>query len=304
MKIKPVDQFSGANPASKMGRFLLHPIFRILIAFCFIVPVFIISKGIKSGLFPLLPQNYLIICRYIEAIFSFLLFLWFYKLYTQFIEKRKPLELQRKGLIRDIVTGFLISLLIVFLVVFVLKITHCFDITGVIGKKRLVMDLLVKFFMGAFIEELIFRLILFKITEELLGTWIALAIQALLFGFAHGLNDNATIFTSLAVAIVGGLVYTTAYIYSRSLWLPLGLHFGWNFAQSGICSMPNSGTPYEGLLVTKISGPEWLTGGAFGIEASYFTILLCLLLMVIFIIIAIKSSQIELPVWKRKNILL
>jgi len=254
---------------------------------------------LSEGINPLLSENNLVIVRYIEAAMSFGLLLWAFTLYSKYIEKRKALEIFNAGWFSETGVGFMVSLILVSIVVCVLLFSKCFIVSGIISNKRFVLDLFVKFVMGAFIEELIFRLIIYKLTEELFGTWIALLIQVFLFGFSHGLNENATLFTTFSVVIVGGLVYCAAYIYSRSLWLPFGLHLGWNFSQSGIFSMPNSGTPYDGLLISSISGPKWLTGSNWGIEGSFIAIFLCLAVGIALIILAKRKAYIVLPSWKR-----
>lgn len=301
MKMQPLELFSQASPVTRAGKIAQFPLIRFLIAIGFMVPVFLLFKGINSGINPLLSESILVPARHIESIVFFSLFVLAFFLYTKYIEKRKPKEILGKRWFLETGMGFLSALIIVGSVVAVLYFSNCIAVSGFIDNKRVVFDLLVKFFMGALIEELLFRLILFKLTEEWLGTWVALLIQVFLFGFAHQLNENATLFTSFSVVIVGGLVYSAAYIYSRSLWLPLGLHWGWNFFQSGVFSMPNSGTPYEGLLVTKVSGPEWLTGGPWGIEGSYVTILLCLMLGIVFILLAKRDAHIIIPAWKRQK---
>jgi uncharacterized protein len=302
MKIFAADLFTKASPMSRAGKIFQFPLTRILIAICFMIPVFLLSKGFdKTGLLQTLSGNSLALARYIQVIVFFALFLLAFILYTKYIEKRKALEIFGRKWALETGSGFLVSFVLVGIVVVVLVFTGCFIVTGVIGNKRLVFDLFVKFLMGAFIEELLFRLIIYKLTEELLGTWIALLIQVLLFGFAHGLNDNATLFTSFSVAVSGGLILSAAYIYSRTLWLPLGFHWGWNFAQSGIFGMPNSGTAYKGLLIPDITGPEWLTGGKWGIEGSYLAILVCLATGIILIILAKKNAQIIRPAWKREE---
>jgi membrane protease YdiL (CAAX protease family) len=300
MNTLPTELYSKASPVSRAGKIIQFPLIRIVIAFGFLIPVFLLNKGFTKGINPLLSENILVSARYLEAAVSFVLLLWAYILYTRYFEKRKALEIFSGGWFSKTGTGFLSSSFIVGIVVCVLVFSNCFIVSGFISNKRLVFDLFVKFFMGAFIEELIFRLIIYKLTEELFGTWIALLIQVLLFGFAHGLNDNATLFTTFSVVIVGGLVYCAAYIYSRSLWLPLGFHWGWNFSQSGIFSMPNSGTPYEGWLTTKISGPGWLTGGSWGIEGSFLTISLCLLIGIALVFLSKRKGNIIMPRWKRK----
>ncbi len=298
MKPDPHALFSKSIPVTRMGKIIQFPLTRIGLAFVFVAPVFLLSKGIRAGLYPRLAPGALVAARYLEAVLCFVLLLWLYNLYTRVVEKRKPSEIEPGKRLRGLGTGFILSCAIVGLVVLALFLTRGLAVTGVIETKRIVADLFAKFFMGALIEELLFRLILFKLTEEWLGTWAALLIQALLFGFAHILNGNATLFTSLAVTVVGGLVYIAAYMVSRSLWLPLGLHWGWNFAQSGIFSLPNSGSPYNGLLTTQVTGPRWLTGGSFGIEASYLTILFWLAVGLGFVIAARKRSQIVPPAWR------
>ena len=300
MKTLPTELYSKALPMSRAGKIIQFPLIRIVITIGFLIPVFLLNKGLSQGINPLLSENSLVFARYIEAAMSFALLLWAFILYTKYIEKRKAQEILGAGWFGEIGIGFLVSLILVGIVVCVLVFSKCFIVSGIISNKRFVLDLFVKFVMGAFIEELIFRLIIYKLTEELLGTWIALLIQVLLFGFVHGLNDNATLFTTFSVVIIGGLVYCAAYIYSRSLWLPFGFHLGWNFSQSGIFSMPNSGTPYEGFLITKISGPEWLTGGNWGIEGSYVAIFLCFVIGIALLFLAKRKTYIVLPSWKRE----
>lgn len=297
--INPYDFFSKAVPKKLAGKILQFPLNRIIIAVVFLIPFFALDKFVKIGFFRNLSENALIYARYLEAAVFFVLFLLAFKLYAKLIEQRKASELNTSVWLRDLGLGFLVAFGLVGLVVVILTVTGCYTITGIIGNKRLVLDLFARFFMSAFLEELIFRLIVFKLTEELLGTWFALVIQVFFFGFSHML-DHATVFTAIAISIsVGGLLYTAGYMYSRNIWLPLGLHWGWNFFQSGIFGMPNSGTPYEGLITPVISGPVWLTGGSFGIEGSYFAIAFCLAASIVFIYLSIKNKRTVREPWRR-----
>jgi uncharacterized protein len=295
--------FTNANPQSKFGSFSQFPLVRIIIALLFIFPVFIFYKLFKDLIVLPSPEEFRSYIQYAGALISFVLIILAYSLYVKYIEKRKVHELLIRDSWKEFGKGFLITSGLVCMVVFILYCCRYYQVSEWNPDKLIAGDLFVKFFMGALIEEIIFRLIVFKLTEELLGTWIAFGIQVLFFGFSHGLNENATLFTSLAVAVIGGVLYTAAFMYYRRLWIILGLHTGWNFLQSGIFGMPNSGSPYQGLIIPNIQGKEWLTGGSFGIEASYIAILLCLTVGIYFIIKANKASQIVKPVWirKRKN---
>ncbi|WP_290058064.1 CPBP family intramembrane glutamic endopeptidase [Amycolatopsis solani] len=131
---------------------------------------------------------------------------------------------------------------------------------------------------AAVTEELLFRGVLFRIIEERAGTWLALLLTGVLFGLSHLFNAHATLWGALAIAIEAGGLLTAAYVATRKLWLPIGVHFGWNFAAAGLfgTEVSGNGTP-QGLLDGVTSGPVAVTGGAFGPEGSLYSLLFCLL---------------------------
>ncbi|HLY58589.1 MAG TPA: CPBP family intramembrane glutamic endopeptidase, partial [Stellaceae bacterium] len=140
-------------------------------------------------------------------------------------------------------------------------------------------------------EELIFRGVLFRIVEEGCGTLAALAVSAAVFGGLHAWNPGASIASGTAIALEAGILFGLAYAGSRTLWLPIGLHFGWNFAEGGIFGGAISGFPAEGLLDVKLSGPDILTGGAFGPEASLVTLAVCLATSLILLLAIVRHGQ-------------
>lgn len=301
IKAKPGDHFTRVLPQSATGRIIQFPLARLLIAVLFMVPVLALDKVFKLTVLSPLSGNILIIFKYFEAIICFTLFIIAYRFYVRLVEKRTAQEISFSKWLSEFGLGFLISMGLVVLIVAILYFLGYLNFIGFAANKRVALDLAVKFAMGAFIEELFFRLILFKLSEELLGTWVALIIQSVFFGFAHQANENATVMTSISLIIVGGVFYTAAFMYTRRIWFPFGIHMGWNYFQSGIFSMPNSGTTYDGFVTTKVSGPEAITGGNFGIEASYVTIFLCLMVGVWLVVISYKAGQFTQPLWKRKT---
>lgn len=134
-------------------------------------------------------------------------------------------------------------------------------------------------------EELIFRGVVFRFLEEKAGTRAALAASGLLFGLVHLANPEATLWGAFAISIEGGLLLAAAYAATRSLWLPIGLHLGWNMAVGGIFGTTVSGSTADlgSLLDATVTGPQVLTGGAFGPEASAVAILICLIPTVLFL---------------------
>ncbi len=146
---------------------------------------------------------------------------------------------------------------------------------------------------AAVTEELLFRGVLFRIAEERVGTWIAMVSTGLLFGMVHLFNEHATVWGGLAVAIEAGGMLTAAYIATRSLWLPIGLHFGWNFAAAGIFSSEVSGNgATSGLLQTSTSGSTLVTGGSFGPEGSLYSVVFCVVVTLAFLWLARRRGHI------------
>ncbi|MFE7931934.1 CPBP family intramembrane glutamic endopeptidase [Streptomyces sp. NPDC057456] len=145
----------------------------------------------------------------------------------------------------------------------------------------------------AVVEEILFRGIVFRLIEQLTGTRGALAISGVLFGALHLVNPGATVWGALAIAIEAGLMLGAAYAATRTLWLPIGLHLGWNFALSGIFGVTVSGNEDmpAGLLHGVLSGPTAITGGDFGPEASVFAILVCTIPTVMFLRSAKRSGH-------------
>ncbi len=139
-------------------------------------------------------------------------------------------------------------------------------------------------------EEIMFRGVLFRIVEEGAGTWAALVVSALFFGAVHIGNPGATVWSSAAIAIEAGLLFGLIYHLTRSLPLCMGLHASWNFMQGTVYGIPVSGTTADGWLVSQRSGPDWLSGGFFGAEASVVALALCTLVSVALWLIAIRDA--------------
>lgn len=121
----------------------------------------------------------------------------------------------------------------------------------------------------AFEEEFIMRsLLLSGLILALRGrAALAIGVSAALFGMSHLSNPNASSLAILGNAL-GGVVYGVAFVRSGGIWLPLGLHLSWNFVQGPILGFTVSGMDHGGFQTITTTGPDWLTGGAYGPEAG------------------------------------
>ncbi|MFI8308046.1 lysostaphin resistance A-like protein [Streptomyces sp. NPDC085927] len=206
-------------------------------------------------------------------------------------EHRPATEVARKGAGAAIGRGMLIGVAMFGAVITNIYVNAHYEING-LGSVSGAVGLVGFMAAASVTEELIFRGVLFRIIEERTGTWIALTLTGLLFGLSHLLNPDADLWGALAIAIEAGGMLAAAYAATRTLWVPIGLHFGWNFAAAGIFSTEVSGndTP-QGLLDTMTSGPTWVTGGDFGPEGSVYAVLFGVLVTIGFMWLARKRGN-------------
>ena len=125
------------------------------------------------------------------------------------------------------------------------------------------------FGVAASLEETLFRGYFFQTLIQLMTFLPATLVMSLFFAVGHALNPHATVFGLINVALAG-IWFSVAYMKTRSLWLPCGLHFAWNFSQTSLYAFPTSGIGFGGLRIFDLvqRGPEWLTGGPFGPEGG------------------------------------
>jgi len=151
---------------------------------------------------------------------------------------------------------------------------------------------------AALTEELLFRGLVFRLVQESAGTWIALGVSAVIFGAMHAASPGASLLSTLAIALEAGVLLAAAYIVTKNLWLPIGLHFAWNFFEGPIYGTQVSGHSFVvGAIHARVSGPAWLTGGAFGPEAGLPAVLTCLVAAIILLAYAKRSNLIRPPSW-------
>jgi len=126
----------------------------------------------------------------------------------------------------------------------------------------------VVFALAAANEEATFRGYSFQRLAESITSAGAVAVMSTMFGLAHFLNPHRTWVSTLNTALVG-IPFCIAYLRTRSLWMPIGMHFIWNFLLGFFLGLPVSGIMLPAsILVSKVKGPAWLTGGDYGPEGG------------------------------------
>ena len=211
---------------------------------------------------------------------------------VKLIERRRMREFAMATLPTFGITGLATGAALFSIVVGVLWLCGAYHVIGINQNVNWLPQLLVAG-MGAGIgEEIVMRGVLFRIVEEGCGTWIAVAVSALFFGGAHIFNPGATLWSSAAIAIEAGVMLALLYHVTRSLWACVGLHASWNIMQGTVYGIPVSGGAADGWLVSYRTGPSWLSGGAFGAEASVVALLVCSLFTAALVTVALRRGSI------------
>ncbi|KRE99977.1 abortive infection protein [Frateuria sp. Soil773] len=257
----------------------------LLAAFSFATGTALTAAGMTAkGAPPLSHALAQLLLRALPALLAYLLL-------VRLVERRPVSELSPRRLLPQGIAGLLAGALLFSAVVGVLWLLGSYHVTGT-NPHAAWLPALLAVGLGAGIgEEIICRGVLFRIVEEGLGTWWALGISALFFGAAHVANPGATLWSSAAIAIEAGLLFGLLYHVTRSLYLCMGVHAAWNFMQGTVYGIPVSGTSADGWLVSTRSGPDWLSGGVFGAEASVIALGLCSLCTLALLVRALRSGS-------------
>jgi membrane protease YdiL (CAAX protease family) len=286
---------------SRVNRFFHFPLTKIILG---LLAVAVATISVQSGLQVILEHITLNkdIENLVVAIMVSAAALATYFYLFKFYEKRKIDELSTLYFWSNARTGFFTGFLILSIVILIMYFGKAYSILSFNPVSFLVPALALGI-SSAIFEEILFRGILFRITEEKLGSVWALIISSSFFGLAHLGNGNSTVFSAIAITIEAGLLLGAAYIYSKNLWLPIFIHFAWNFSEGGIYGAIISGSGLEkSLISSKISGPELLTGGEFGPENSLQAVILGFMVGLMFLWKAKKQNKFVKPFWKRQKI--
>jgi membrane protease YdiL (CAAX protease family) len=177
-----------------------------------------------------------------------------------------------------------------------------YKIVGIGSLNGLMAALITPALFPAVSEEMLFRGILFRWLEQFGGSWVALLVTSALFGAAHLANPNASGVAAIGIALEAGVMLGAAYMLTRSLWLPMGLHAAWNFTQGEIYDIPVSGTKVNGMVDAQLSGPPLLSGNGFGLEASVIAIIVATVFGLWLLWRAIRKGELVQPMWVRKRV--
>jgi CAAX protease family protein len=281
---------------SLVERILNFPLVTMLVALTVLMGIAGITRGIlKVLLRDLAPDNLSLVTGLVVCVVMILT----YKLIIRRLGEQPRDDLSGPRAARQLVGGLGIGLALFSVIVAVAAALKVYRIVGIGDADFLLIAVITNGLFPAVSEELLYRGIIFRWFEEFAGTWAALLISSVLFGAAHFQNPNASVLAAVGVALEGGLLLGGAYMLTRRLWLPMGIHASWNITQGGVFDIPISGNDAHGLVEAQLEGPAVLSGGGFGLEASLIAIVISTLFALHLIRRAVRAGQVVQPWWVR-----
>jgi membrane protease YdiL (CAAX protease family) len=197
-----------------------------------------------------------------------------YALAVRLGEDRWAAELAVRPALPGLAVGAVLGLVMMALLMGVLAATGLYDIT-VVGPVPAWTGLGLAL-QAAVTEELWIRALVLRLLWRAFGPLPAFAVATVVFAAPHLANPGATALGGATVA-VAGLMFCALYALTGRLWVPICLHLAWNLAQGYLFGAAVSGVNLGGSILVSTARPgaeAWLTGGAFGPEASLFALVL------------------------------
>jgi membrane protease YdiL (CAAX protease family) len=214
-------------------------------------------------------------------------------------ENRAVTELSTRHLIRYLTGGILVGAGLASTIIFIQYLTHVLTINGIRSFLPLLPNLW-NTFVNSIVAEVLIVGIFFRLIEIWLGSYLALLFMAIVFFCLHISAPGATPIIAFAVSMHAALLLGPVYIYTRSLWAPIAIHFAWDFSFAALYGASINGyTMDNSLLNTATGGSELLTGGYFGPQGSVQAAALCLLTGLIFLRLSRRYNKILQPSFRK-----
>ncbi|MCL1851519.1 MAG: CPBP family intramembrane metalloprotease [Peptococcaceae bacterium] len=167
-----------------------------------------------------------------------------------------------------------------------LLLTQSAAVTGVDWGRVVVPGFIAEVFLGVilfvlvgFSEEILTRGYMMSVMRTTRVKWLIVVLPALLFALMHATNPAVTLL-GLGNIMFVGILFAYMVVRTGGLWLPIGFHIAWNFFQGHVFGVAVSGLERSAFMQTVLTGPDWLTGGAFGAEGGILCTLVILLSLV------------------------
>jgi len=293
--IQPEDHFSQFQPTHIIGRLFNFPLIRVFVILIFFAPIMAFNSAVVYQVIENLQEPIASYVNMLRIVITIPLFILSYKYYCKIFERREAVEVSFDSALKQWGLGALVATLMVIVFVIMIAAVGEFQIIEYRSLELLLTNFL-NFSVGSLMQDMVLLCIIYRLIEELAGSWISLIISLLLFAGVHGLNENESL-VSIIMLMFSSLILIAPFILTRRLWLSWGFHAGWNFMQAGVFGMANSGIKFDGWIIAEINAPEWVSGGTVGLEATYHSAGIDFIIGVFILVMAAKAGKLVAPKW-------
>lgn len=283
-------------PGSPVWRFIRHPMALLALSVPMIIACVVVYGAVNHAMGAKTNDAAGLLSAFIGAA----IFVAGYCLFVRFIEGRPVGEFALAPAAKELAIGIATGLVLFSAIIGVMAALGSYRVVGTRGADVLPLALSIGIFPG-FSEEIALRGLFFRLFERWLGSWAALALSAAFFGAGHLFNPGATWIAAVGIAFEAGIMLAAVYMITRRLWVAIGLHAAWNFAEGGVYGTPVSGLSIDGLLRPWIGGSDLVTGGPFGPEASLPAMAVATAFGVALLVVAYRRGDFIAPSWIRRR---
>jgi membrane protease YdiL (CAAX protease family) len=216
------------------------------------------------------------------AFFGFIGMLGMAWIFRRFIDRKSFLSLgfEFSGYKKDLIIGLILGFALIGSGFVLMVLLGNLSIESVNLNIPTLIGYIFMFAISSLNEEIMVRGYILNNFFDSMNKYIALIVSSLLFAVMHLANANVTVLSVVNI-FLAGILLGIYYVHKQNLWLPISLHFSWNFFQGPIFGFEVSGVEATGAIVQDIQGPDLITGGTFGFEGSVIATLLMLIAIVI-----------------------
>jgi len=235
-----------------------------------------------------------------KFIIGLLTLFYVYTFFVWIYEKRKPIEIQfGKNSLKQLLLGSLIGFSCIGSILSINFLFGWISIDNINGSPDIFKGIYFTIFF-ALLQDIVYYLILFRITEKYLGTYLTILLTSIIFGFKHLLWPEYDFISGIFLFINILFIFSALYIKSRTIWIIFGFHFIYNFIQTiVIANFPVENI--KGIINLNINGPVILTGNPSGFETSIIAVIFCVLIGGYYLIEIRKHEKFLSPIWIKKN---
>ena len=212
-------------------------------------------------------------------------------IFRRFIDKKsfKSLGFSFSPFRNDFFMGLILGIILISVGFGILSASGMLSVVDTNVNIVLLIGYVALFTIASFNEEIMIRGYILNNLCDSMNQYIALFISSLLFSLMHLGNANVTILSFINI-LLAGILLGIYYIHKRNLWLPIALHFSWNFFQGPVYGFEVSGVDISGIIIQDLQGSDTLTGGPFGFEGSLFATLL-MIVAILFLHYKYKNNK-------------